>query len=64
MHNGLVRTAYWQSVQSAFRWNYVLLAYGVVAFLASFKAAGLYMNILAIAQVLVRYDDDGDQEPI
>ncbi|EER00482.1 hypothetical protein Pmar_PMAR018365 [Perkinsus marinus ATCC 50983] len=33
-------------------WNYVLLAYGVVAFLASFKAAGLYMNILAIAQVL------------
>ncbi|KAF4706093.1 hypothetical protein FOZ63_029087 [Perkinsus olseni] len=33
-------------------WNYVLLAYGVVAFLASFKAGGFFMNLLAIAQVL------------
>ncbi|KAF4728901.1 hypothetical protein FOZ63_019315, partial [Perkinsus olseni] len=36
----------------SFIWNYVLLAYGVVAFLASFKAGGFFMNLLAIAQVL------------
>ncbi|KAF4655918.1 hypothetical protein FOL47_009222 [Perkinsus chesapeaki] len=33
-------------------WNYILLAYGVIAFLSAFTAKGFFMNFLAIAQVL------------
>mmetsp|Transcript_23750 Transcript_23750/g.19568 ORF Transcript_23750/g.19568 Transcript_23750/m.19568 type:complete len:204 (+) Transcript_23750:92-703(+) len=33
-------------------WNYILLAYGIVAFLSAFTMKGFFMNFLAIAQVL------------